>query len=277
MEPSLFFELKFRKLVVQLRKRLDGYVENPEDAKRVHDIRTSLRRLDTLFQLLSKKNRRANKKRISQYRDFFRATSRLRDYDIIMARLAALSPGSKALVAILQKRKKSELRAMVRKAKKLRKGDRISFHGFTPEEIESRLDKVCGRLADKVRINLPAALADSSNVEQLHTLRKDFKKIRYILEALDSRSAKKCQKRLHVAIGSAIRLPWLEEIQDKLGDLHDSDITLEFLGSSKSNDAKVLYVQEARKRKSLYGEFVKYVNSTLAVEAKATWKDPEPP
>jgi CHAD domain-containing protein len=266
MEPYLFFELKFRKLVVQIRKRLDAYIENPEDPKRVHDIRTSLRRLDTLFPLLSKKNRKANKKRISEYRDFFKTTSQLRDYDIIMARLGALSPRSKVLTGVLRERKDSELKAVVKKARKLRKEGKISIQSLTSQEIEARLDKVLGRLADKIRINLAVALADSNNVEQLHTLRKNFKKIRYILEALDSRAAKKYQKMLRTGARVALSPPVLEELQDMLGDLHDSDITLEFLESSNSSDARVLYPQEAKIRKSLYDNFIKYVNSILSAD-----------
>ena len=66
----------------------------------------------------------------------------------------------------------------------------------------------------------------------------------------------------------ALSPPVLEELQDMLGDLHDSDITLEFLESSNSSDARVLYPQEAKIRKSLYNNFIKYVNSILSADNK---------
>src|SRR6185503_16011466 len=152
MELSSFFENKFRKLVAQLEKRLDGYIKNPKEEEKVHDIRTSLRRLDSLFPLLSKKNRKDNKKRITKFQGFFKANSRLRDYDIIIARLTSLSPDSRALVLVLQRWKDTELKAVVRKAKALRKTGKITVQSMNKEEIEARLDKVLRRLCRKIKI-----------------------------------------------------------------------------------------------------------------------------
>ncbi|HEV8386444.1 MAG TPA: CHAD domain-containing protein [Nitrososphaera sp.] len=266
MELSSFFETKFRKLVAQLEKRLDSYIKNPKEEKKVHDIRTSLRRLDSLFPLLSKKNRKANKKRITEYESFFKANSRLRDYDIIIARLTSLSPDSGALVLALQRRKDNELKAIVRKAKALRKMGKITAQSINSEEIEARLDKVMSKLCKKIKMNLAPTLSDSKNIEQLHSLRKDIKKIRYILESLDSSSEKKYQEMISTTTGLALTIPQLEKVQDMLGDLHDSDITLEFLRSSKSKLAGELHAREVSIRESLYSDFVGYMKSTLAAD-----------
>lgn len=267
MELSSFFETKFRKLVGQLEKRLDRYIKNPKKEKNVHDIRTSLRRLDSLFPLLSKENRKANEKRIIEYKSFFKVNSRLRDYDIIISRLTSLSPDSKALVGSLQRRKNAELKAIVRKANALRKMGKITVRSMSSKEIDARLDKVLSRLCNRIKLNLGQTLADATNVEQLHSLRKDFKKVRYILESLDTNSVKKYQERITVTTGLALNIPQLEKVQDALGDLHDCDITLEFLNASKSKLAGGLHAREASVRESLYSNFVAYMKSTLAADS----------
>lgn len=269
MELSAFFETRFRKLVAQLDKRLDSYIKNPEDEKKVHDIRTSVRRLDSLYPLLNKKNRKASRKRIAEYQDFFKANSRIRDYDIIMARLKSLSPESSQLVAVLERKKDAELKAVVRKAKSLRKMGKIRIQKLTSEEIEARLDKVSTKLSDRIKKNLAPTLSDSTNVEQLHSLRKDLKKVRYILESLDTNTTKKYQKKIATVVGMPLNVSLLEEAQDKLGDLHDSDITLGFLKSSKSKLAAELYPLEEKVRETLYKDFVVFMNSTLAADRNA--------
>lgn len=266
MELSSFFETQFRKLVAQLEKRRNSYIKNPKEEKKVHDIRTSLRRLDSLFPLLSKKSRKANKKRITKYQGFFKANSRLRDYDIIIARLTSLSPDSRVLVLVLQRRKDKELKAIVRKAKAIRKMGKITVQSMNTEEIVARLDKVLSRLCRRIKVNLDPTLSDSKNIEQLHSLRKDIKKVRYILESLDSSSEKKYQEMIRNTTGLALNMPQLEKVQDMLGDLHDSDITLEFLKSSKSKLAGELHGREASIRESLYSDFVGYMKSTLAAD-----------
>ena len=56
-------------------------------------------------------------------------------------------------------------------------------------------------------------------------------------------------------------------MQDMLGELHDSDITLEFLKTSRSKFAKGLHGREAALRESLYNDFVEYMKSTLAPDS----------
>src|SRR5262245_12460004 len=83
------FSAKLQKLTSKVRKRLDAYIKNP-DEKNVHDIRTALRTLRASLNLLPKKLRLGYGAQIEQYKIFFRLTSRIRDLDIVWARISGL-------------------------------------------------------------------------------------------------------------------------------------------------------------------------------------------
>src|SRR5262249_33796664 len=80
---------KLKKRQTRLAARIEQYVQNPEDQDAVHDVRTTLRRLEAAFSLLPKKSRRAIAKYLKNCRKFFRANSKARDYDVIRARITS--------------------------------------------------------------------------------------------------------------------------------------------------------------------------------------------
>ena len=93
MALSTFFEGKFQDNLQKMGQRLDTYLANPEDEENVHDVRTSLRRIDTFYSLLPKNLRKRNRKLIEKYKEFFKANSKIRDLDIIRNKVAALAQG----------------------------------------------------------------------------------------------------------------------------------------------------------------------------------------
>lgn len=265
---ATLLESRFQKLHSRLGKRLESFIKNPDNEKNVHDIRTSIRRMDSMFALLSKKTRKANKNKIVRYREFFKSNSRVRDYDIIAARLAALTPDPARLGADLMRKRKSESGRMLSKANALRRVGSISIKGSNAKELERRTAKVVQRLGKKLCENLSISLADSSKITELHSLRKDFKRLRYILESLDKRSAEKFGRQASTALGLKLDVKLLEQLQDLLGELHDSDITLEYLKSSRSAIAGKLYESESKVRDSLYSNFRKRMELAVAVYGK---------
>lgn len=264
---SELIEAKLQKLQGQFEKRLDAYIDSPDNAKNVHDIRTSLRRLDSMFLLFSKRIRNSNRKRIAKYWAFFKPTSDMRDCDIIISKLALLSPDFYTLSVGLRRKRDRELKRVARKAKALRKVRAISATGMSSDELETRIDKVTTKLCERIKENLSHALSDSENVKQLHSLRKDLKKLRYILETVDNHAVKKIEKKIQAA-GIPADIELLEKLQDELGEIHDSDITLQYLRSSKSKIAKELHAKEAIIRESRYMDFVEHMRSILATYSK---------
>ena len=253
-----FFEGKFDQNFQRVGKSLKIYLADPNNEKYVHDIRTSLRRLDTLYSLLPKKLRRRNRKQIEKYKNFFRANSKIRDLDIIHNKVAALAkgaPDASKLELQLQRRRQTELRQAVKLAKALEKVPSIAIKSTPPCKIESRINKMIDRLRVRIKEMLPIILSDSTKKEELHMLRKNCKKLRYIFEILPGSHIKKYSKKVVGTIGAKD----LKEIQDMLGAICDSDITIEYLQNSRSGFAKQLVTKEAGKRDYLYREFVKYM------------------
>lgn len=264
MDAAAALQSRFQQLHSKLGRRLESYIRNPDDEKNVHDVRTSIRRMDSMFALLNKKGRKANKKKIARYREFFKSNSRVRDYDIIVARVAALSPNPGRLAVDLKRKRRSESGRMLSRAKALRRIGSIDTKGSNAKDLEKRTAKVIQRLGKKISENLSIALVDGSKIEELHSLRKDFKRLRYVLESIDGRSAGKFSRQASTVLGLRLDVKLLEQLQDMLGELHDIDITLEYLKSSKSTLARELYDSESRVRVSLYNDFRKQMESATA-------------
>jgi CHAD domain-containing protein len=255
---SNFLEVKFLKNSKRLDKRIKIYLEDPSNEKHIHDVRTSLRRLDTLYSLLPKKLRKRNRKLIEQCKSFFRANSKIRDLDIIHKKIAVLAkgaPDASKLDLQLQRRKKTELRQALRLAKALGKRSSMAIKGISSSKIEKRMNKIIERLTIRIREMLPLVLSDDTKKEELHSLRKNYKKLRYVFEVLPESHIKNYGKKLDSTIGGKD----LKEIQEKLGLIHDSDITMDYLQNSRQGLAKQLVNKETAERNNLYIEFIKYM------------------
>jgi CHAD domain-containing protein len=255
---SNFLEVKFLKNSKRLDKRINIYLADPSNEKHIHDVRTSLRRLDTFYSLLPKKLRKRNRKLIEQCKSFFRANSKIRDLDIIRKKIAILAkgaPDASKLDLQLQRRRKTELRQALRLAKALGKRSSMAIKGISSSKIEKRMNKIIERLTIRIREMLPLVLSDDTKKEELHSLRKNCKKLRYVFEVLPESHIKNYGKKLDSTIGGKD----LKEIQEKLGLIHDSDITMDYLQNSRQGFAIQLVNKEAAERNNLYLGFVKYM------------------
>jgi CHAD domain-containing protein len=255
---SNFLEVKFLQNSKRLDKRLKIYLADPSNEKHIHDVRTSLRRLDTFYSLLPKKLRKRNRKLIEKYKSFFRANSKIRDLDIIRKKIAVLAKETQDASKLdlqLQRRRKTELSQALRLAKALGKISSLAIKGIPSSRIEKRMNKIIERLTIRIREMLPLVLSDDTKKEELHSLRKNCKKLRYVFEVLPESHIKKYGKKLESTIGAKD----LKEIQEKLGLIHDSDITMDYLQNSRQELAKQLVNKETAERNNLYIEFVKYM------------------
>jgi CHAD domain-containing protein len=255
---SNFLEVKFLQNSKRLDKRIKIYLADPSNEKHIHDVRTSLRRLDTFYSLLPKKLRKRNRKVIEKCKSFFRANSKIRDLDIIRNKIAVLAKETQDASKLdlqLQRRRKTELRQALRLAKALGKISSLTIKGISSSKIEKRMNKIIERLTIRIHEMLPLVLSDNTKKEELHSLRKNCKKLRYVFEVLPESHIKTYGKKLDSTIGGKD----LKEIQEKLGLIHDSDITMDYLQNSRQGLAKQLVNKETAERNNLYIEFVKYM------------------
>lgn len=245
-----------KKNAERLDRRLEKYVEDPESEKNVHDVRTSLRRLQASFSLMPKSVRKKNARQIRACKDFFSANSRVRDCDIIRGRLAA-DGNFAALAPSLDRRRKGGLARALSLAEAIEKTPPVAGKADN-KKLEARIDRVAGRLVGRIEERLPAAAADMAKKEELHELRKDLKKLRYVLEIVPPGYKRAHEKRLSAAIGAKRGvMPKLRELQDVLGAVHDADITIDYLERSRRKEAKALLQKEIAIRDAAFQKFAK--------------------
>lgn len=263
MGSGALFARRFEKGAQRAKNRLETYLDEPENDENVHDIRTSLRRLEASFLVMPKKLRKRSRRQMDVHKQFFRANSRVRDYDIIRGRIAARVRGDllAQLAAELDTKRKDEAARAIDVARIVSSLPPASLEGLDEEELESRMDKVVGRLVRKIKKELPVVVADKKAVEELHQLRKDLKKLRYVLEVVPPGLKKPYEKRAEKILKGSKAEQKLEELQDMLGEIHDIDITVQYLASLRKKAAAPLIEEERAEREELFNKFVKSVRS----------------
>lgn len=244
------FERKFEQNLRRVNRRLKAYLADPENEENIHDIRTSIRRMDATFSLLPKKIRKQYRGNIKSYRELLRANSKARDYDIIIGRLKILQ--ASGMEAELNGKKKTVLARAVKLTRSL---DKLPQLQLGPAD-EERLAKISGRLVKRISELIPIVLSDGSKVDELHRMRRNFRELRYTLDVVPPEIRKKYKDSVHKVIGRGVVF---RELQDALGSIHDCDITIEYLRSMNANQ---ILEKEINNRRRFYEKFVKYVNDT---------------
>ncbi len=227
------------------RKRLEAYLVDPENEMNIHDVRTSFRKLEATSSLLPKKMRRRYRGKLEKYRAFLAASSKARDCDIITSRVSTLGDLD---MTDLQKRKKTELSKATLIARSLKMLPSVTIAA----QDNKRMEKVVKRLIKRIKESLPLVLSDSIRIGELHRLRKEIRKLRYIVETTQTGNGNHYLKKLIKVKGSEMKL---KEMQTMLGLIHDSDVTIEYL-RKKPNATQILRKEIAR-RKQLYLRFVR--------------------
>jgi len=96
--------------------------------------------------------------------------------------------------------------------------------------------------------NLPVVLTNADKLKELHELRKDSKKLRYLLE-LSSHQ----HKEINVMITE------LEDIQDTLGTIHDSDTMIAYLKRVRNtNKVKQILDDQISERNKKYNDIIQF-------------------
>lgn len=245
------FVRNFSASSARVKKRLVVYMKNPEDGKSVHDMRTSLRRLEAAFSLMPKKQRKKNRRQIDAHKAFFRANSAVRDLDVIRSRIAFA--GNDNLDAAIANKRKAALGRALALARSLEKLPPANIKGMEGKKLAARMDKVAARLLDSVEERLPEVAGDSRKKKELHELRKDLKKLRYVLEILPPAHREKYGKKLTNIVGGKGAEARLKELQSLLGLIHDCDITIEHMRNKKG--AEGILERENAERDALFKKF----------------------
>lgn len=255
------FITKLQENLQRVDKRVNDYIADSNEGN-IHNIRTSIRRADASFRSLPKKIRKRNK--VSNYvklcKQLFKINSKIRDYDIIYEKLRNYSsqPIYTELTELLKKRRDAELRKARDKALSLRKikPPKIDDKNISKGKLNRRFNKIISRFSDKIELNFPVVLTNADRTRQLHEMRKDCKKLRYLLELLSYQNNNKEAERT---------ITELEKIQEMLGSIHDDDIMITYLRRSRhSKEIRHILDDVITERARRYDEFIEFCKGNLS-------------
>ena len=260
MLTLLPFLTKLHESIERLNSRTKAYIKNPND-KHIHDVRTSVRRFNATFLSLPKKYR-TGPILLSEYNQiankFFKVNSKIRDYDIIVQKLNNYTQSSQRDLVIDSIKKDRQLNLEKAKTiaislKDLGSNKVIDKMNITEKELQKRYNKVISSFISKIELNFPIVITNALKIEELHQLRKDCKKMRYMLELLPEDNT------------DAIELKKIfEKIQDHLGCIHDFDITIYYLRSLEPNrEIQEIINTETENRRLKYAEFLNFSKRRL--------------
>ena len=278
---------KSERNIQRVNNKLDDYLKAPNE-EHIHDIRTSIRRLRASYQSLPKsvRNKKKIKKFVAKSKELFSINSKVRDYDIIFEMLSEymsskmapkheqqqLSQSSRAISNLLKSletvrnRELTESKTLAVELRKLsvpKLGD--NNVNISKKKLKKRFNNVVGKLANTIEKNYPVVLSSSKRLIELHEMRKDCKKLRYLLELLPIDTDVKNQDKDKVSQ----LIDELEKVQDMLGTIHDYDTTIAYIKKHVENHSKyrsldniVKYVYEDRRKK--FEQFIEYCRVDLS-------------
>ena len=263
--------------------KLDKYLENPTEDN-IHHMRTSLRRLQATYQSSPKQIRK--KKKIKEFANvgkrLFRINSNIRDIDIILEKLAKEGKMPEQQLEYyenpLVQDRENQLEEARTIALDLREIVVPSLYdkNKTDKNFEGnsikRLAKISRKLKNKIETRIPIVIGDDSKITELHELRKDSKKLRYLIELVINKEENDTNERninddTNVLIDNNNHkiLEHLEKIQGMLGDIHDYDIVLDYLKQHQASNNPLItntITNITKVRKVKFNDFVNYGKST---------------
>ena len=231
-------------------RRLYDYLANP-GADQIHNLRTSIRRLEATYDALPNSAKTARTRRfISRTKSLFKGNGRLRDADVISAMLIKLGVrDDSAPVLNLRSGKAAGLDATLADARQLALSGiphpvRVDRH-----KVAAKRKRVIWSLFDDVRRESRIVASDESDVGSLHSMRKTVKRLRYLLE----------DEERHMGTGHiSAALDSVRQVQESAGAIHDHDIAIQYVTCNYfhfENPEKLFHTLQKRRHR-LYGDLV---------------------
>lgn len=245
---SAAFAEDYQKAADKVGKALRDYLGDPNETN-TRVLRAAVRRQSTVIGLVPKPSRRRNMKLARvRSRKVLKATSSVRDLDIVRDRITKLSADETVLLLLnnLEEERGEYVADSMKAAWKLfelhdGKASARDFRGvarWVRKELEE-LDSTTEKEIDLVAKN-------EGKVDELHSLRKHCKRFRYALELLPQTRATEKTVRL------------LRSWQDILGEIRDADVVIEYLGRARQVAAVRRALEEERSlRHRRYRAFVR--------------------
>jgi CHAD domain-containing protein len=215
------FAAKYARTRNILTKRLKAYLKDP-NPENVRSLRIAMRRMHLSTELLPKKMRKAKMTRafLAALDEASKAIAKVRDLDIILSKISTYRPelSVEEQIARIKETRESQLQAARRLTIAFQKAHipKIREKDLSVPKLQKRIDKTTKQLIAMINGRLPLVLKDSNNARDLHLLRMDCRRLRYLAEIFRSKKTGGLLSRLR---------SW----QSQLGFIHDSDLTIDYL------------------------------------------------
>lgn len=247
INKKIFYK-RFEKILNDFYQKLDKYTTDPND-ENIHDVRVSIRRLEAIYRVLPKSVRKQESisEYVKQAKQLFKVNAEIRDFDIICSNMESKYADKTTDLVLGLKNSRVEhiknanelaLKISQVRRPKIRKSD------LRKSKLEKRYLKVLDEIMLDIQKNAIIALGDEKKIDELHVLRKNLKRLRYSLEVA---SDKKITEDI---------LKDLKNIQDILGEIHDSDIIINHLRNIKQKSYADIIDAEVLERAKKYNTFV---------------------
>jgi CHAD domain-containing protein len=155
------------------------------------------------------------------------------------------------LIDLLKKNRQSNLegaKTIALSLKNMNSNKILDKMDITEKELQKRYNKLLFELVSKIETNFLIVITNTLKIKELHELRKDCKKLKYILELL----VKDNNNKKNIAIGW---IKTLQNIQDILGSIRDYDITIDYLKKLEhSKEIQEIVNNEIEQRRLKYEE-----------------------
>lgn len=218
---------KLHKALSEFNDHLIHYLINQSE-ENVHDVRVWTRRIEVASQILPKKIRKCPplSDYLHQLKQLFKMNAKIRDFDIICRKLVLNNDEySPEIYHRLKNARFDLVDQAVQFAIGLQSKKIIIDQSLNIDKLNNRLRKVIDTFKKRLDMRKELVFADETKIKELHHLRKDCKILRYSLELVSTDEP------------VFEYLQYLKNLQEKLGDIHDSDVLINYLSDFKDKRA----------------------------------------
>ena len=220
------FRRKFSGSLTRAERAAQLCVKQPTSGA-VHEARISIRKVMAAVSLMPREFRadRMTRKAIKRLRLFYKACAETRDIDTMVRTLSdRLTYGDVgSIIRDLSDRRSLLVASLVRSGDKVKELRMPHIGEVTEKRLRKRLSKVLLERAERAVKFYKAAAINESQLTDLHKLRKECRRIMYLLGYADQGGALKTLKAV------------LEDARTRLGSIRDDDLLLAVLRSAKQN------------------------------------------
>ena len=247
------FQNIFHDKQIQSKNSLDEFLAESGE-KQTHNLRTSFRRLEAVYSILpnSCKGKKTDNF-VSSYKSLFKKNSFIRDSDVILKKLLdnGFNENSEIVKHVIEQ-KNTKLKKIRKEAKKISRLKIADLKNTKSEKINQKYEKQIFLLITKIQESISIVISDESKIKELHSMRKTAKKLRYIFEVDPTRSYQ------HV-------IENMKSFQELLGQIHDFDITVDFLNKHSKKDLELttLINQEKKIRSEIYKKLASSLSAKI--------------